>query len=140
MRVMCIGRHQYLSEHLCRFFRDAGADCEPVVGKAAVADAARAFEPHLIVVESVLLNPTLLDEWSRDSVLGSTPVQAVSFSRRTDDERPPEESGVSGVVYLPSLSNEDARLLLAAARHQRGVDIPAGAGVSVARQVTAATY
>lgn len=138
MRVLCVGRHQYISEHLCRIFRDAGADCMPAVGMDAVPREAAAFEPHLLVVQSVLLNPTRLDAWSRDCALRDVPVLAVSLSRRTEECRPPEQSGVAGVVYLPGLSVDAARALIAGARRPRGADVPASANLSAVRQAVAA--
>ena len=32
MRVVCVSRHRYLSEHLCRFFEQAGIATVPSVG------------------------------------------------------------------------------------------------------------
>src|SRR5437764_5668902 len=49
MRVLCVGRHAFLSEHLCRYFQDVGAECEPAVGEAEALRTAALFEPHVVV-------------------------------------------------------------------------------------------
>ena len=122
MRVLCVGRHEFLSEHLVRYFTELGADCMAVVGTAAVPEAASRFEPHLVVCEGDLLPPALLESWSHTPPLAGTPVLAVSLTCR------PEEglSGTAGVVYLPALDREQAQALLAGAFRPRGVQSPQG--------------
>lgn len=139
MRLLCVGRHVYLSEHLCRLFGEWGVQCEPVVGVAAVAGLAASFEPHLVVAESELLSPAVLDAWSQDRALHSVPVLAVSLTRRPEECASAELSGLAGVIYLPSLTRADALALLEGARRPRGVSIPFGAVVS-APQTAAASH
>jgi hypothetical protein len=139
MRLLCIGRHEFLSEHLCRVFREAGAQCEPVVGVGAAPMLAASFEPHLVVAESDLLNPVVLDAWSRADALCDVPVLAVSLTHRGEECPSAELSGLAGVIYLPSLDRADAASLLQLAWRPRGVDVPAGAIVS-ARRPTAVQY
>ena len=122
MRLLCVGRHEYLSEHLGRYFRDLGAECEPVVGAAAVAAAASRVEPHLVVCDGDLLTPALLEAWSQHPALAEVPVLAVSLTCRPDEGL----SGSAGVVYLPALDREQAQALLAGAFRQRGVQSPPG--------------
>lgn len=123
MRVLCVGRHAYLSEHLCRYFQELGAECEPAVGAGAVAAAALRFEPHVVVCESELLTPALLDAWSHDEVLAGTPALAVSLTHRPEDSAP-ALAGVAGVIYLPALDREQGLALLAGAYRPRGVLSP----------------
>ena len=139
MRLLCVGRHAFLSEHLCRFFGDIGEQCESVVGVCAAPLSAAAFEPHIVIVDSDLLSPSVLDAWSRDAALHEVPVLAVSLTRRPGECASAEMSGLAGVIYLPSLQPGDAISLLQGARRPRGVDIPPGTDVS-ARQVTAVQY
>lgn len=139
MRVLCVGRHQYLSEHLCRFFRDLGAHCEPAVGVAAATDVAADFEPHLLVADSDLLNPGVLDAWSASSVLREVPVLAVSLTRRPEDHVPADVCGYAGVIYLPGLSRSEALALLDGTKRPLGVNIPLDASVPSSRQ-SAATH
>jgi hypothetical protein len=137
MRLLCIGRHQFLSEHLCRFFSDLGADCEPVVGIANALSVASTFEPHLVVAECDLLSAAVLDGWSRESVLQGVPVLAVSLTRRPDESISADVCGLAGAVYLPVLDRASALALLEGARRPRGVEVPYGALVSASRQSAA---
>jgi hypothetical protein len=138
MRLLCIGRHEYLSEHLCRFFRDLGTQCKPAVGIGDAVRAAAAFEPHLIVAESDLLNPIVLDGWSREAVLAGVPVLAVSLTRRPGENISADLCGLAGVIYLPTLDRASALSLLEGARKPRGVDVPQDALLSLSRQHAAA--
>jgi CheY-like chemotaxis protein len=124
MRVLCVGRHAFLSEHLCRFFRDLGAECEAAVGAAEVLPAAARFEPHVVVSDCDLLTPGLLDAWTREPCLAEVPVLAVSLTRRPDDSLTDVVDGVMGVVYLPALDREQAMALLDGANRPRGVTPP----------------
>lgn len=137
MRLLCVGRHEFLSEHLCRFFREVGAQCEPVVGIIDALAVAGTFEPHLVVAESDLLTPAVLDAWSRERVLHGVPVLAVSLTRRPEESISAEISGLAGVIYLPSLDQARALALLEGARRPRGVDAPRGAFVPATRQPAA---
>jgi hypothetical protein len=137
MRLLCIGRHEYLSEHLCRFFRDLGTQCEPAVGIGDAVTVAAAFEPHLIVAESDLLNPIVLDGWSREAVLVDVPVLAVSLTRRPGENISADLCGLAGVIYLPTLDRASALSLLEGACKPRGVDVPQDALNSLSRQPAA---
>src|SRR3954454_24000444 len=111
MRLVCVSRHQFLSEHLCRIFGDLGVECEPVVGVVAASVAAGNFEPHLLVVEDSLLSTSVLDEWATMSSMRDVPVMAVSLTRRPDEGVSVSPNGVAGVIYLPAL-DRDAVLAL----------------------------
>lgn len=130
MRVLCIGRHEFLSEHLSRYFSGLGAVCESAVGSGAADSAAAQFEPHLIVAESELLNLQVLDEWSQVRSLRGVPVLAVSLTRRAEEHLSAELCGVAGVIYLPKLTYVQARSLLAGVQKPRGVEMPAGVGMA----------
>ncbi len=134
MRLLCLGRHQYLSEHLCRFFSDLGTDCEPVVGIVNVIAAAGEFEPHLVIAENDLLTPAVLDAWSHESVLAGVPVLAVSLTRRPEESPPADLRGLAGVIYLPTLDRAKLVALLEGVRKPRGVDVPQDALSASPRQ------
>lgn len=123
MRVLCVSRHQFLSEHFCRYFGELGATCEGVVGISDVVHVAAEFEPHLVVSDHDLVTPALLDQWLREPVLADVPVLAVSLTRRPD-EGMSSVDGAAGAIYLPGLDRETARSLLTAAYRPRGVDLP----------------
>ena len=137
MRMLCVGRHEFLSEHLCRYFRDLGAQCAPAVGTADAVVQAEAFEPSLVVADSELLTPAVLDSWSRDESLRDIPVVAVSLTRRPNEAISAELCGLAGVMYLPALSRAEALALLEGAWRPSGVTAPADALTSPARHVAA---
>lgn len=133
MRLLCIGRHTYLSEHLCRLFGELGAQCEPAVGVDEAPILAASFEPHAIVAESDLLSPAVLDAWSCDRTLHEVPVLAVSLTRRPEECVSSDLSGLAGVIYLPTLERADALALLQGACRPKGVVAPLGTVVSAPR-------
>ncbi len=124
MRVLCVGRHQFLSEHLCRVFSDAGAECEPVVGVTEAMNRAAHFEPHVVVSDYDLITPALLESWMSEPALKEVPVLAVSLTRRPEDTSAADFYGLAAVVYLPSLQAGQAKMLLAGLLRPRGVLAP----------------
>jgi chemotaxis response regulator CheB len=132
MRVLCVDRHAFLSEHLCRVFRDAGAECEPAVGAAEALRLASQFEPQVVVSDCDLITPALLDSWTREPALANVPVLAVSLTRRPAESAPADLIGLAAVVYLPGLEREQVSALLASLHKPRGVSAPPGWSVSSA--------
>jgi chemotaxis response regulator CheB len=126
MRVLCVGRHEYLSEHLCRYFREVGAECEPAVGAADALRRAATFEPHVVVSDGEQVTAALLEAWAAVSTLADVPVLAVSLTPPLDDAPLVEAQGAPPVIYLPSLSRVQARALLDNVRRPSGVSTPAG--------------
>ena len=124
MRLLCVGRHAYLSEHLCRYFRELGADCMAVVGATEVLRVATSYEPHAIVCDCDLITPALLDEWAAEPSVAEVPLLAVSLTRRPEELPPVELLGVAGVLYLPALERSRVLSLLAGAHRRRGVVPP----------------
>jgi molybdopterin-guanine dinucleotide biosynthesis protein A len=124
MRVLCVGRHAFLSEHLCRVFRDAGAECAPAVGTADALRRAAELEPHAVVCDCDLITPALLDSWAADSALAQVPVLAVSLTRRPEETSPADLCGLAAVIYLPSVEREQVMALLAGMHRPRGVATP----------------
>ena len=124
MRVLCVGRHAFLSEHLCRVFGDAGAECEPVVGAAEALLRAPGLEPHAVVCDCDLITSSLLDSWAADPALSQVPVLAVSLTRRPEEFTSAELSGLAAVIYLPSIEREQIMALLAGLHRPRGVTAP----------------
>jgi DNA-binding response OmpR family regulator len=126
MRLLCVGRHAYLSEHLCRYFRDLGADCAAAVGASEALRVAAAYEPHLVICDCDLITPALLTEWAAERNIGEVPLLAVSLTRRPEDLPPIELLGVAGVLYLPAIERSQMQALLAGAHRPRGVMPPIG--------------
>lgn len=126
MRLLCVGRHAYLSEHLCRYFRGLGADCMAAVGAMEALGLAARYEPHVIVCDCDLVTPALLDEWAAEPRMADVPLLAVSLTRRPEELPPVELLGVAGVLYLPALERSQVLALLAGAHRRRGVVPPIG--------------
>jgi DNA-binding response OmpR family regulator len=126
MRLLCVGRHAYLSEHLCRYFRELGADCSAAVGASAALTLATSYEPHAIICDCDLITPALLDEWAVEPRMTDVPLIAVSLTRRPEELPPVELLGVAGVLYLPALERSQMLALLAGAHRHRGVVPPIG--------------
>jgi CheY-like chemotaxis protein len=126
MRLLCVGRHAYLSEHLCRYFRGLGADCSAAVGVSEALSLAARYEPHVIVCDCDLITPALLDEWAVEPRTADVPLLAVSLTRRPEELPPVELMGVAGVLYLPALERSQVLALLAGAHRHRGVVAPIG--------------
>ena len=123
--MLCVGRHAFLSEHLCRVFGEAGAHCEPVTGAAAAARAAEHFEPAVIVADGDLLTPAVLESWSTARALRDVPLIAVTLTPRPDDMLPADTAaGGAAAIYLPSLDRVQIASLLASVHRPCGVSAP----------------
>ena len=126
MRLLCVARHAFLSEHLCRYFRGLGADCAPAVGAGEALSLAEQYEPHVVVCDCDLITPALLDEWAVEPRMAEVPLLAVSLTRRPEELPPVELLGVAGVLYLPTVERSQIHALLAGAHRRRGVVPPVG--------------
>ena len=119
MRVLCVGRHPYLSDHLCRFFVALGVDAHPVVGLDEAIEAAAQHQPDAVVCDYDLLATVPLDGWERDPLLSRLPVIAVSLTRRPEEVHLLDVNGIAGFLYLPTLEHEQALQMLNAAASWR---------------------
>jgi hypothetical protein len=119
MRALCIGRHPFLSEHLCRFFASLGLDTVPCVGFEEAARLVPVHEPDAVICDYDLLATISLAHWEQDPVLSEVPVIAVSLTRHPGEAHLLDINGIDGFLYLPTLDREDARRLLAAIRPKR---------------------
>ncbi|HKW09617.1 MAG TPA: hypothetical protein VJO33_04510 [Gemmatimonadaceae bacterium] len=130
MRVLCIGRHPFLSDHLCRFFAALGVHARPVVGLDKAIDAAARYQPDAIVCDYDLLATIRLDGWERDPLLSRLPVIAVSLTRRPEEVHLLDVNGIAGFLYLPTLEREQALRMLGAAASWRRAAVPAPPSLS----------
>lgn len=127
--TICVARHPFIAEHFARFFSEVGVDTAAAVGlQGAVALAGRRA-PDVVVCEYELLAMLPLDAWECDEVLRRTPVVAVSLTRRSDEVNPLDSNGIAGFLYLPTLTQNDARRLLYAAA-TRPTYTPGGTSLS----------
>jgi len=124
LKVLCVGRHRYLSDHFKRFFRNLGADASSVVGIADAIPAAHAHMPDVVFCEYDLLATVPLEPWEQDPLMSRIPVIAVSLTRRSDEMHLLDVNNIAGFFYLPSLTDEDARRLLRAVRPSAGYSLP----------------
>ena len=119
VRLLCVGRHRFLADHLSEFFRDpdAGVDTTGAVGVAEAIAQAQALSPDVVICDYDLLATIPLRSWERDPVLSCTPVVAVSLTRRPDEVHLLDINGIAGFLYLPALERADAlRVVHAAAK------------------------
>jgi len=127
MRALCVGRHSYLSGHLCKYFSDLAVETFAAVGFEQAAELAREHHPDAVICDYDLLTPTSLDQWEVDPDLLGIPIIAVSLTRRPEEVYVQEGHAVAGFFYLPTLERSDAlRLLSALRRSSRGVVAPSG--------------
>ena len=125
MRVLCVGRHPYLSEHLGRFFENLGLDCTTCVGMAEAMALVPSQDPDAVICDYDLLATISLAKWENDPALAAVPVVAVSLTRHPGDAHLMDVNGISGFLYLPTLEPKDAQRVLAAARRKRpGINPP----------------
>lgn len=124
MRVLCVGRHQILSEHLCRFFEEYGVAAVPCVGLRDAMDRIPQDEPDAVICDYDLLATMPLTGWENDPALRDTPVIAVSLTRHPGEAHLMDVNGIAGFLYLPTLDPADARRLLASVSRTRGVAAP----------------
>ena len=125
MRVLCIGRHLFLSEHLCRFFESLGLDAIPCVGLEEAARMVPVHEPDAVICDYDLLATMSLGNWEHDPALAHVPMIAVSLTRHPGEAHLLDTNGIAGFLYLPTLDPEDARRLLMAIQPKRSrIDPP----------------
>jgi hypothetical protein len=119
MRVMCVGRHPYLTEHFCRFFEQLGLETIPSVGLSDATNRVGAEELDAVICDYDLLATMPLERWERDPVLADVPLIAVSLTRHPGEAHLLDVNGIAGFLYLPTLEPEHAMRLLAAVRPRR---------------------
>jgi CheY-like chemotaxis protein len=113
VRALCVGRHEYLAEHLKSFFSDLGLETWAAVGLDDAVRVARQARPDVVICDYELLATRPLDAWEADALLSRTPVVAVSLSRRPEDVHLLDINGIAGALYLPQLDAQAARQMLA---------------------------
>jgi DNA-binding NarL/FixJ family response regulator len=134
LRVLCVGRHAFVSEHLGRFFGDLGLKTECAVGLEGAIESARNATPDVILCEYELLASFPLAAWERDELVSRTAVIGVSLSRRPNEAQPLDVNSVAGFLYLPTLDRDNAlRIIRAAAASTRAQYKPAPPSTSVFR-------
>ena len=119
MRALCVGRHHFLGDHLARYFEQFGLETTYAVGIEGAIAVARRVRPDVIICDYDLLATMPLDAWENDALLSHTPVVAVSMTRRPDEAHLLDVNGIGGFLYLPTLTREDALVVLGGASAPR---------------------
>jgi hypothetical protein len=119
MRLVCVGRHPFLSEHLARFFEELGAETVSCVGFCEAEELVRRQDPDAIVCEYDLLATFSLAAWENDQALSGVPFIAVSLTRHPGEAHLLDINGIAGFLYLPTLDRDDALSLLNAVQRRR---------------------
>jgi DNA-binding NarL/FixJ family response regulator len=115
LRALCVGRHEFLSDHIARFFGSFGIETRYAAGLKQALEASREFEPDVVIAEYELLVMLSLEAWETDELLSRTAVIAVSLTRRPPESQLLDVNGIAGFLYLPLLTAEAARKIIAAA-------------------------
>jgi len=114
MRVLCVARHPFLSEHLGRLFEAYGVVTMPCVGLRDATRLASEYDVDAVICDYDLLVAGTADDAESAEMLGDIPVIAVSLTRHPGEALLPESSHVAGFLYLPTLEPDDARRVLEA--------------------------
>ncbi len=115
LRALCVGRHQFLSDHVARFFGSLGIDTRHAVGLQHALVESRDFNPDVVIAEYELLAMLSLEAWEKDELLSRTAVIAVSLTRRPHEVHLLDVNGIAGFLYLPLLDVVTAEKIIAAA-------------------------
>jgi hypothetical protein len=121
---VCIARHFYLSEHIARYFAEMGVVTTQAVGLGSGVEVSVDIIPDVVICDYDLLAGIPLEVWERDALLSSTPVVAVSLTRRCQDMNLLEVNGIAGFLYLPTLEAEPALKILRAAASRPRYSLP----------------
>lgn len=124
MRVLCVGRHHFLSEHFCRFFGELGLDTVGAVGLNEAMSLTSSTDPDVIVCDYDLLATAPLDEWEHHAQTANLPVIAVSLTRHPGEAHLLDVNAIAGFLYLPTLARDDALRVLNGVRRTRGISPP----------------
>jgi len=124
LRALCVGRHQFLSEHIARFFEQVGLETTSVVGLEGALAEARRERPDVVICDYDLLATGPLAAWERDATMSRTPVLAVSLTRRPHEGHLMDVNAIAGFLYLPTLSRDEAVVALAGARARHSYVLP----------------
>jgi hypothetical protein len=122
---MCVGRHQFLSEHLARYFESLGVDAFSCVGLSEGLRRAAQDRPDAVACDYDLLASLPPSSFGENSAFFQVPIIAVSLTRHRAEAHLPETSGIAEFMYLPTMNVEDAHSVLAAVRQKTvGINPP----------------
>jgi DNA-binding NarL/FixJ family response regulator len=126
MRLLCIGRHPYLSGHISRYFEELDLDVVTVVGIEEALQVAGSVAPDVALCDYDLLALSPVGAWREHAIANEIPLLAVSLTHRPE-EMTLADGLVAGSLYLPLLTRSDALAALRLAASKGGVTLPPGA-------------
>jgi DNA-binding NarL/FixJ family response regulator len=126
MRLLCIGRHPYLSGHISRYFEALDLDVTTVVGLDEALRLVSSTSPDVALCDYDLLAASPIGAWRDHTIAGQIPLLAVSLTHRPE-EMTLADGVVAGSLYLPLLTEADALAALRLAASRGGVAPPPGA-------------
>lgn len=85
------------------------------VGIDSATEALGASSPDVIICDYDVLASVPLERWELNPILSKTPVIAVSLTRRAEELHLFDLDGIAGFLYLPTLQQESALQIMAAA-------------------------
>ncbi|HZS62103.1 MAG TPA: hypothetical protein VFA43_22730 [Gemmatimonadaceae bacterium] len=103
-RVLCVGRHRYLSEHVARVFNGFGLSTCVAVGLNEAAKADGTFDA--ILCDHDLLEPLTEDEWRAMPLLATDRLIVYTMNRRFNEVPPLALRGAIKFLYLPLTTRE----------------------------------
>ena len=115
LRVLCIARHCFLSEHIARYFAAMGISTTNAVGLESAMESTGEVSPDVVICDYDLLATIPLERWEHDGLLSSTPVIAVSLTRHAEELHLLDVNVIAGFLYLPTLEQASALKILHAA-------------------------
>lgn len=119
MRVLCVARHQILSEHLCLVFERFDVAAAAAVGMRHARTLVSSYDPDVALCDYDLLTTRQLELWRTDAAAGAVPIIAVSLTKRPSEVALTDARGIVGFVYLPMLDPAAVRALFTALRQPR---------------------
>lgn len=124
MRLLCVARHPFLSEHLSRYFEELGFDTTPCVGLREAMDLVEPLEADAVVCDYDLLASIPIERWEEDETLAARPIIAVSLTRDPGQAHLSEMGAIAGFLYLPTTRAEDATRILRSLPRRHGAITP----------------
>jgi hypothetical protein len=124
MRVLCVARHPFLSEHLERLFGRFDAETTACVGLDEATDLLMKHGADVMVCDYDLIVAVPRERWE-DTIPSGTPVIAVSMTRRANEAHLPDDRSVAAFFYLPAFDDDDVRHTLHTLRRDRSATAPA---------------
>jgi two-component system cell cycle response regulator DivK len=103
-RILVVEDNDLNRKLFCDVLRASGFEVEPVADGELVMNAARAFDPDLVIMDIQLGSVSgvdLITAMRRDGALAGTPVLAVTAYAGKGDEERIRDAGASGYLAKP---------------------------------------